>query len=211
MVSTRGPGSDLTAGPTVVLIGGAPGSGKTTLGRAIAARLGFGSLTGDDLATAARVVTTPTSHPDLHLTGGEDHRTYFNDTPPEKLIRDAEAQERAMVPVIDAVVRSHLGSLAPVVIDWWLLAPAQEVVHRRGVASIWLYTDPAHLWSRERKNTAFTAGSSDPEKMLSSFMERSLWRNELIREAAEERSLPVLTVDEDSEPELEDQALGLLG
>jgi Zeta toxin len=43
--------------PKVILVGGCPGAGKTTLGRAIAARLGYASLTIDDLLGAARAIT----------------------------------------------------------------------------------------------------------------------------------------------------------
>ena len=42
----------------VILIGGPPGAGKTTLGRAVAARLGVVSLTIDDLFLAAKAITT---------------------------------------------------------------------------------------------------------------------------------------------------------
>ncbi len=51
----------------VFLIGGAPGAGKTTLGSALAARLGITSLSIDDLKTAALAITTPETHPKLHV------------------------------------------------------------------------------------------------------------------------------------------------
>ena len=56
--------------PRVFLIGGAPGAGKTTLGVALAARVGASSVTIDDLMTVARMATTPETHPDLYLFTG---------------------------------------------------------------------------------------------------------------------------------------------
>lgn len=195
----------------VLFVGGAPGSGKSTIGRAVASELGCGSLTGDDLATAARTVTSADKHPALHLMKGLHHAVYFTQGPPEKLIRDAKAQEDAMWPIIERVARSHLRTQSSVVIDWWLLAPERVVAMREDrIASIWLYIEPGVLWERERQNTDFLNGSDEPEKMLSNFMARSLWRNDLVLREARRHNLPVLVVSDQTVKELVAEALDLL-
>ena len=47
--------------PRVILIGGAPMSGKTAVAHMLAATLGYGCLSTDDLGAAIRAVTTKDS------------------------------------------------------------------------------------------------------------------------------------------------------
>ncbi|MDX1658169.1 MAG: AAA family ATPase [Nitriliruptorales bacterium] len=195
----------------VIFIGGAPGSGKSTLGRALATALGYGSLTGDDLAIAARSVTKPGDHPGLHLIGDDGPVGYFTRGPVEKLISDAEAQESALWPALERVALSHLQTKAGVVIDWWLLRPETVLAmgHDR-VASLWLAIDPDVLWERERQNTDFLDAADDPERMLDNFMARSLWRNDLVHRQASSLGLPLLSITDQTVAELTAQALDAL-
>ncbi len=181
--------------PTVLLIGGPPGAGKTTLARAVAAELGWASTTGDDLAIAVRAVTDPVSHPELHPMPGGDHRAYFTEGPPERLLADAMALASTMWPVVERVVRSHLASAAPLVLDWWLLSPTQVASSGLPVASAWLHVDPRVLDGRERSLVSFREGSVDPERMHANFMARSLWRNDLVVREATAADLPVIHQD----------------
>lgn len=176
----------------VLLIGGPPGAGKTTLGRALAAATGMTSVTGDVLVTAIRAVTGPESHP-AFFAALEGHTRYFTDSAPESLVTDAEELEAAMGPVVERVVRSHLMKGDSMVLDWWLLSPQHvaELGHR-AVKSVWLWIDPDVLEDRERLNTEFLEGSTDPDRMLANFMHRSLWRNDHVRAEAERLGLPVI-------------------
>lgn len=180
--------------PKVVLIGGPPGAGKSTLGRATAAALGYGYLTVDDLLVAARVLTTEESHPAFHLIGrAGGHLRYFTESRADQLISDSLAVETASWPVVKQVIRMKLMTFMPTVIDWWLLRPATvAALENPQVVPVWLHIDPERLWARERHNTGFVEGSSDPHRMLANFMSRSLWRNELVAREAGELGQPVL-------------------
>lgn len=79
----------------MILIGGPPMIGKTTIARRLAARLDYGTMSTDDLGQCIRDVTTPDSHPNLHLMSGIDHREYYVSRSTERLIRDAENQPQA--------------------------------------------------------------------------------------------------------------------
>lgn len=177
----------------VLLIGGPPGAGKTTLARSVSGRLGFASTTVDDLVTTARLTTTRASHPDLHQVAGDGHLPYFTNGPPERLIADAKRLDRAMWPIVEHVIRRHVASDAPVVLDWWLFSPEKVApIADRRVKSVWLHIDAEALDVRERANTEFRDGSSDPDRMHSNFMARSLWRNEFVATQAAALDLPVL-------------------
>jgi len=79
----------------VILIGAPPMIGKTTIARRLAAGLDYGTMSTDDLGQSIRAVTTPDSHPNLHLMSGIDYREYYVSRSTERLIQDAENQHQA--------------------------------------------------------------------------------------------------------------------
>ena len=79
----------------MILIGGPPMIGETTIARRLAARLDYGPMSTDGLGQSIRAVTTPDSHPNLHLMSGIDHREYYVSRSTERLIQDAENQHQA--------------------------------------------------------------------------------------------------------------------
>ena len=180
----------------VILIGGAPGAGKTTLGRALAEKLGRSSLSIDDLFTAAKAVTTPESHPGLHVMSLVNYVEYFTTTPVDRLKADATVQHEATWPAVERVIRHHAAWGTPIVIDGWALRPDKVArLALENVASYWVVTDPSFLEERERANIEFVSDSPDPERMLKNLLARSIWFNELIRKQTKEHRLNVLCQD----------------
>lgn len=178
----------------VYLIGGAPGAGKSTLGRALAARLDAPSVTIDDLVTAAQAVTTPESHPGLHVMKRVPALEYFTQGPVERLRADADAQHEAVWPLVEAlVVKRTTWDPSLLVLDGWHLRPDPVArLPRDRVWAGWIVLDDDILVERERRNTSWLRGSSDPERMLENFLARSLWYNDLVRRRAAELGLNVL-------------------
>jgi len=195
--------------PRHAVLTGAPGAGKTTLGAALARRLGCGAFSMDDLYVAAKALTTPQSHPGLHCMRRLPSAEYFTETEPAALIADAVAQHAALLPAIEAVVRYRAVNGPPAVIDGWFVTP--EDVQRwdlPSVRAVWLVTSEAVLVARERAFAGFYAGSAAPERMLRHFVARSLWHDARIREQAGRLGLPLLEHDgRESPDELATRAL----
>lgn len=178
----------------VFLIGGAPGAGKTTLGCALAARIGGSSVTIDDLMTVAKTATTPESHPDLYLFTNTSYLEYFTNCSIDQLKRDAERQYEAMWPFVKNLITKHFNwTTTPIVLDGCHLRPHLVAeLDNDNLDSNWLFISPESLEKRERENDAWTNGSSDPDRMFRNFMARSLWYNDLIKQEAEELEMTVI-------------------
>jgi hypothetical protein len=145
---------------------------------------------------AAKAVTTPTSHPGLHVMTAVNSIEYFTTRSRDQLIADATVQHEATWPALEKVIREHAGWGPAIVIDGWFLRPRNvEELDLDGVISFWLVADPAVLEERERKNVEFFGQSTNPQQMLQNFLARSLWYNELMREQATALGLPVLHQD----------------
>jgi len=182
--------------PKVILIGGCPGAGKTTLGQAVAARLNYASLTIDDLLHAAMAITTPESHPGLHVMNKPNFTAYFTDTAVEQLIADANFQHEAIWPAVERTIRNHATWGRPIVIDGWHLRPEwTQSLGLDAVTAHWIVIDPDVLEARERANEGFVSKSNNPRQMLNRFLARSRWHNELIESEARSVGDQVLRQD----------------
>lgn len=182
--------------PKVILIGGCPGAGKTTLGRAVAAHLDYASLTIDDLLGAVMAMTTQDSHPGLHVMNKPNYNEYFTNSPVEKLIADATIQHEAFWPAVERTIRNHATWGTPIVIDGWHLRPEwTQSLDLDRVSANWLVIEPHVLEARERKNASFLSKSDNPQQMLNRFVARSLWFNDLIEAQAKSRGDQILRQD----------------
>ena len=180
---------------TVVVIGGPPGGGKTTTGRALGARLGWTSLTIDDLARAVRAMVPEETLPDLHAIGRVPSVEYFTTTTPADLMADAERQHRALWPAVAAVIRHHLAFGPPIVIDGYHLLPERiPEVATPDLLAVFLDVEPDVLEERER-SLSYYDGSDDPEAMIANFLGRSNGWNRRIADAARSHGHVVLRQD----------------
>ncbi len=93
--------------PRVLLLGGAPRSGKSPAARRLAGRLGYDTVRVDDLVAAVRAVTTVASHPRIHATTGIDHREYYIQNTADTLCRHAMDAQRAIWPAIESIAQAR--------------------------------------------------------------------------------------------------------
>lgn len=181
--------------PKVILIGGAPMVGKSTLARKLAARFEYECFSTDDLGQAIGAVTTAQSHPALHEMDGYDYREYYVTRCVDDLIADAECRHAALWPAIAQVITAHATWGNPVVLEGWALYPSRVAqLALPNVASLWLVADDEVLEARVRTAVDFYCGASDEETMIRHFVARSQWHNGRIRKECFEHGMPVVSV-----------------
>ncbi len=179
----------------VIVIGGAPFSGKTTLAKRLAAQRGYALVAIDDLGTAVRAVTTPQSHPALHPMAGWDYRAYYVEHTPPTLIEHSMREHQALWPAIAAVIHAHLQWAGPVILEGWQLDPERvRAVTHPHLRACWLLVDEVVLEARLRADTAFYQGCTDVERFTRHYMARSRWVNDRVRHAAAHEAGVVLPV-----------------
>ncbi|HAL46347.1 MAG: hypothetical protein FI707_07145 [SAR202 cluster bacterium] len=196
----------------VILLGGAPFSGKSTVGRLIAAELGYGYASTDDIGQALRAVTAPESHSALHSMAGWAHTEYYISRPLDALMSDARRYHEAMWPAIEAVVRAHAAWGHPAVVEGWALWPERvATLGLPNVSSLWLIGDDRILEARIRADSDHHAGASDEEAMMRAYVARNVAYNSTLAEAVATLGLPAIHVDDQMSPkELCDACLGIL-
>jgi 2-phosphoglycerate kinase len=176
--------------PRVILIGGAPMAGKTTVAHRLAARLGYGCLSTDDLGEAMRAVTTTDSHPHLHPMEGYDYREYYVTRSPEALITDVSREHRALWPAVQRVIHTHATWGTPIVMEGWSLWPEWVTQLRLpSVRSLWFIAQEETLRERLVKAVEFYGGASDEKAMMGHYLERSFWYNARLQEAVNQFGL----------------------
>jgi 2-phosphoglycerate kinase len=103
-----------------LLLGGASGTGKTSVSYDIARRFGVGITEMDDLHLAVEALTTPEQQPALHY-----WRTHPEavDLSPEEIIPHFFDMCRALGPAFKVVVANHIEYQTPIVLEGDYLLP----------------------------------------------------------------------------------------
>ena len=157
----------MRAASEVIVIGGAPFAGNTTLATRLAAQRGYARLAIDDLGPALRALTTPRSHPALHPMAGWDDRAYDVAHPPPTLIEHGRREHQALWPAMAAVIHAHLQWAGPVILEGWQLDPDRvRAVRHPPLRTCGRLVDEAVLEARLRADTAFYQGCTDVERLL---------------------------------------------
>jgi 2-phosphoglycerate kinase len=113
----------------VLLVGGASGTGKSSLAYPLARRYGIPVLEIDDIVCALQAMTTPAQQPELFY--WQTHPEAL-DAPPDEIARQGIALAAALEPALAAVVGNHLETDMPVVIEGDFLRPEFTILDRYG-------------------------------------------------------------------------------
>jgi 2-phosphoglycerate kinase len=105
----------------VLLLGGASGSGKTSVSYRLANHFEVGITEVDDFQIILERMTTPEQQPELHWWRAHPEPMRL---PADVLVEHAIAVCRVMATALEAVIANHLQSQAPVVLEGDYILPA---------------------------------------------------------------------------------------
>lgn len=104
----------------VLIVGGASGSGKTSISYRLAYHFGVGITEADDIYRALMRMTTPEQQPFLHF--WESHPE-AHELPAEEILQVHIANCRVLAPAFEAVIANHLETEVPLVLEGDYLMP----------------------------------------------------------------------------------------
>jgi 2-phosphoglycerate kinase len=104
----------------VLLIGGASGTGKTSVSYRLARHFGVGITEVDDFQVLLHQMTTPEQQPVLHFWKSHPNPGALS---PEEIIENGMAIGRVMLPGLEAVIANHLESNTPIILEGDFILP----------------------------------------------------------------------------------------
>jgi 2-phosphoglycerate kinase len=189
--------------PRVIYLGGAPMLGKTTAARILACRLGYSTLSTDDVGVAIGAVTERERPP-------IDYREYYIVNSAQALVQDLNEGHERLWPALRAIIQNHATWGHPLVIEGYALRPAYVHGLSDDVSGVFLVADEALLEKRVRASD-FSRGASDVQTMIERYCERSFWYNTMLRNEVARLGLKALEVSDGMSPdEIVDACLDLL-
>jgi 2-phosphoglycerate kinase len=105
----------------VLLIGGASGTGKTSISYRIAQHFGVGITEVDDFHELLLRMTTPEQQPALHFWNTHPEAVHL---PAEKIVEQGWDVRAALHPGLEAVIANHLESRVPIILEGDFIQPA---------------------------------------------------------------------------------------
>ncbi|MBX3083917.1 MAG: hypothetical protein KF716_19940 [Anaerolineae bacterium] len=174
----------------VLLIGGASGSGKTSVSYRLAQHFGVGITEIDDFQVILKRLTTPEQFPALHY--WDTHPDAYL-MPPEEMIKIGIAICHEMLPALEAVIDNHIESNVPIVLEGDFLLPA--------LSAKLVATDPAKyahvqimfIYEPSEAQILSNYACREPESPPQTYRARVSWLyGELIKQQAEQYGLSVV-------------------
>jgi len=178
----------------IILIGGSPMIGKTSLAIKIASQLEYCCISTDDIGEAVRALI---KKKDINPMKGFDCREYYIKKTIKKLIDETFIQHLSMEKSIMSVIRAHHEWGPPVVIEGWNLYPEfMSRYKKQDIISFYLVANKKLFRSRILNNKSFCNGASNEEKMIENYLARTEWHNTIIQKQAEDFNENIIYVNE---------------
>ena len=178
----------------VVLIGGSSHTGKSTLARAIAERVGGRALSTDSLA---RHPGRPWRQPGEAV---PDHvARHYGTLTTEALLASVLAHYDRMWPMVRELIRFHADDPAQdlLVLEGSALWPeAVAELDHPAVRAMWLTAEPALITRRMHAESGYEARDAEGRRLIDAFLARTLAYDAAMMEAVRRLRLPFVEAGE---------------
>jgi len=179
----------------VILIGGSPMTGKSTVAMALASELKWACLSADDIGEVLQTVTN------INPMRGQNYSDYYMNTDKEQLIEDIKKYHAQIKPAIKRLIDIHRTWSTPIIIEGWALYPdIMDDLETEAVKSVWLIADKQLLETRLKSNASFYKNAGDPEKMIENYLFRSQWHNEFLLQQCKLRNQKYVLINGSESP-----------
>ena len=175
----------------VLVIGGASGTGKTSISYRLARDHGVGITEFDDIVEALKAMTTPSQQPTLHYWDTHPEAMAW---PPQQIVDLTQAVCEELLPAAEAVVANHLDTGVPVVIEGDYLLPRLVAQAAFGDIPSAGRVQGAFLYDPDEEQIAANLREREPDGGDMSRRAHVSWlRGEAIRRECERVGVPALT------------------
>ncbi|TDX42953.1 hypothetical protein [Orenia marismortui] len=190
----------------VILIGGSPMIGKTTLATELALKYRYNCISTDDIGEIVQTII------DINPMKDFDYREYYIKNSVEKLIKETLKYHKEIWKPIKHLIEIHSEWSNPIIIEGWALYPKLlRNIDKSNIKCLWLIAGENVLEKRILDKKEFYKGASNKEKMISNYLKRSKWHNKKIYDEVVELDDDYIMIDKDlTKEELVDKAMQLL-
>jgi 2-phosphoglycerate kinase len=186
----------LIDGTRVILIGGSSHAGKSTLSRALAAKLGWSCRSTDQLAR----------HPGRPWVGAngkaipEHVARHYRELSVDALFLDVLSHyEKNVLPIVEVIVHSHVSDLSTqcLILEGSALWPGfvANLVSESGVKAIWLTASDELFRNRIKRESNFCHVCKDEKHLIQKFLDRTLFYNQQMRKEVERLGFMCIDVE----------------
>jgi 2-phosphoglycerate kinase len=174
----------------VLLIGGASGTGKTSVSYRLAQYFGVGITEVDDFQVILEHMTTPEQQPVLHYWRTLPEGVHLT---PEEIVAHTLKVCHVMAPAIELVIANHLESQAPIVLEGDFILPElavqetfRDMPNEGGVRALFIdESDEAQIVQNYLQR--------EPEQGPQTYRARvSVFYNQWLKQEAERLGVPVI-------------------
>ena len=180
----------------VILIGGSPMVGKSTVAALVASNLMFPCVSTDDIGEALQTVS------DINPMGSRDYLDYYAQSDTQRLIDDMIEYHQKLEPAIARLIDIHSDWGNPLIMEGWALYPEPVGrINNEHVFSVWLIAEDGLLRKRMAMKKSFWQDAREPEKVIENYLYRSEWHNRKLLEQCKTEKQRYIVIGEDSTAE----------